>query len=136
MTECNCCGDCCEAIGLTWSQAFVRERADIFEERFRRWVVEELRPITSRRRLRELLPGVTRVEVDNPGLVDTRHWFTCTNFDRENRLCRAHDTRPDTCAGFPWYGGNPRYDALRLYPRCSFHADVEALQLHIDRGLD
>ena len=136
MTECNLCGDCCEAIGLTWSQGFVRESPEIFEERFRRWVVEELRPIHTRRRLRELLPLVGRVEREDPGLVDTRHWFTCTNFNRETRECMAHDTRPNTCAGFPWYGGMPRYDALRLYPRCAFHADVAALELHIDRGRD
>ena len=136
MTECNRCGDCCRAVGLLWSQEFVRDHPELFAERFRRWVVEELVPIPARPRLFELLPAIRRLEEEDPAGLVARHFLECTNFDAQSNLCRAHDTRPDTCAGFPWYGEAPRFDLLRPYPRCSFHADVEALELHLSRGQD
>lgn len=135
MTECSRCGDCCRAVGLIWSQEFVRDHPDLFGERFRRWVVEELRPISAPR-VFQLLPAMAELDVEDPAGLRGRHFFECTNFDAENNLCLAHDTRPDTCAGFPWYGEAPRFDLLRPYPRCSFHADVGALELHITRGSD
>lgn len=47
----------------------------------------------------------------------------CDMFDRESRMCTAHDRRPPVCRGYPWYGR----DAVsgRFLPaRCSYLADL------------
>jgi Fe-S-cluster containining protein len=52
-----------------------------------------------------------------------RYAYTCDAYDRERRICTAHDTRPTTCRGYPWYGRPPVTDAIE-HPRCSYWHDV------------
>lgn len=52
------------------------------------------------------------------------YYYECDMFDPEENLCTAHDTRPDVCRGFPWYGGNPEIVSLQPFPRCTFWEDV------------
>jgi len=35
------------------------------------------------------------------------HHVQCAKFDRETRLCGAHEQRPFTCRGFPFYDHDP-----------------------------
>jgi hypothetical protein len=72
--------------------------------------------------------GRKQAAVINPRLREGSrqrdHFYTCDQFDPETNQCRAHERRPQTCRGFPWYGGPPSAHALRSHPRCSYWADV------------
>lgn len=57
---------------------------------------------------------------------ETRYGFTCDAWDNQTKLCSAHETRPQTCRGFPWYGGepNPSTAEIRLRGHCSYWHDI------------
>lgn len=50
-------------------------------------------------------------------------FYTCRRFDEETRRCTSHDDLPETCAGYPWFDGEPNHLKL-LAPECSYNADV------------
>lgn len=82
-------------------------------------------------------PGITAEEKPTTHFI-ARHWhpipgaadglFTCDQFDPEARLCLAHDSRPEVCRGYPWYGTTPADNGRILSRRCSFWADVPAAE--------
>lgn len=133
MTECNRCGDCCEAIGLPLSHADAA--AITGNSRMDRWARDELEPLVGDAIYARLVP-LAQAERDHPGYVTARWWYTCKNFDREARTCGVHDDKPNACRGFPWYDGEPHHMKLAAYPRCSFWADVEAAELHLEKGAE
>lgn len=102
MTECSRCGDCCENIGLNKTKKELREGFD-----------------------------------SKSGPFILKHWhrsgsggrhtlWTCDLFDKETRLCTAHDDRPAICGNFPYYGSETI--TARLPKRCSYWADLPAEQ--------
>ncbi len=124
MTECARCGDCCDPVILpvhphTWARQQLdgdRELSQRARYQYEFWL-EHWQPI-----------GVLVSEDDDAVVV--AHQVACDQFDHERRLCMAHDSQPDVCSGFPWYG-RPEDDiegrqpiADSLSPRCSFNADV------------
>ena len=54
--------------------------------------------------------------------------YACTAFDRETRLCTAHDDRPPVCQGYPFYTEGPtpeRVESLaKSYPACGYLVDL------------
>jgi len=47
----------------------------------------------------------------------------CDMYDRDSRLCTAHDSRPPVCSGYPWYGHDPD-SGVSLPLQCSYLADL------------
>jgi len=98
-----------------------------------RWIREDLTPLTMNEAYARYFPLLEAAWADSDQVAG-RWFYACRNFDREARLCMVQGDKPPCCSGFPWYGTEPRFGKLAPYPRCSFHADVEALGLHIKRG--
>jgi Fe-S-cluster containining protein len=120
---------CCEAIPLAVTQEQVRMKLPgQIGARTRRWILDELVPI-SRREVRRLYPWrLDHVELPRDPhtgefIADYPTFYRCLNFEPETRRCLAYDDRPDECAGYPEYGG-PIDRAIALPPRCSFRADI------------
>jgi Fe-S-cluster containining protein len=114
------CGACCDPIRLEVTKKTVREN---------NWnsgpfVLKHWRRI-SRAKAAALNPLLLK----NPG----GYFYACDAYDKERRLCTAHDTRPAICSGFPWYneppysqdaGWTPEAETLRPWTECSFWLDV------------
>lgn len=118
MTDCARCGDCCEDIGL--AAKFV-EVVDAARET---GSYPDGSPIHDNGNISFILEHwreTSRIEVVEPTAIAAR--YSCDAFDAQTRECTAHDTRPEVCRRFPWYGGAPTADA-GLSLRCSFWADV------------
>ena len=102
-------------------------RPDEIDDRTRRWVLEELTPISRREGL-DMRPDLRG---RNTLTWARDHWeatyssfYLCSNFDVDTRRCSAYDDRPPVCAGYPHYGKPPRADAVpALPPECSFNVD-------------
>lgn len=116
-TRCTRCGDCCERIHANPVMIFATmaakdpaEQSDVGKSNIAtaRFIMEHW--------------TVKGVVEDELGLV-TQNVYACDQFNAETRECEAHDARPAICAGFPWYGGEPRPESA-LPARCSFNADV------------
>lgn len=140
MTECNGCGTCCDPVPLPVTQMEVRLGKMDLGERERRWILEELTPI-SRRQALELAPylntgGRTDFMKGPDGAVIYPTFYRCKWFDRETRACTNHADRPDVCRGYPWHEGRPD-KTTNLPHECSFRADqglpVEPVPVMISR---
>jgi hypothetical protein len=98
------------------------------DPRTREWIIHDLVPIRRSEALAEM-PWLRRPHVwRNPetGVVyreNDKHYYRCTLFDPATRRCTAHDTRPDTCRGYPWYGADKLGPEKALPPGCEFHLD-------------
>jgi Fe-S-cluster containining protein len=132
VTVCSGCGQCCEVVSFPLTQAEVgRIPPWQIDERTRRWVTEDLKPM-SRRRVRQLRPDL----IDGPARVGKHPvsgemilamvFYSCRLYDPDARRCTDWADRPDVCRGYPdgyesvgW--PNP---AMNLPPRCSFNADL------------
>lgn len=96
MTECNQCGDCCQDINLNWP---------------------ELDKITG-----SLTNMWTYMFISQYWYKNANDRYECRFFDRINRVCKTHATRPPICSGFPWYNKEPK---LKYLPtKCSFWQDL------------
>lgn len=126
MTECARCGDCCDPVILPFhptERATARladPDADLSDKNREdyNFMIAHWRPIRA----------VT--ETDAEGDLIAYYEVRCDMFDKEKRLCGAHESRPPICRNFPWYGraeddveGRAPV-AESLSPRCSFNADV------------
>lgn len=111
---CTKCGDCCETIWVKWSfkdldyavAKFPPNSAygNMTNNNYDAWFIKKYWKIVDER--------------------DGRTRFSCEWWDKETRLCTAHDSRPPICKNFPWYGKEPVAAALDPLPRCSFWQDV------------
>lgn len=134
MTECSRCGDCCERIWLAEDALWrIAERAPLSREDVNSdveyWMARGDEAAALRVRANHLDASFiarhwTVVEEAEGGA-----YHSCDRFDRETRLCTAHDERPPICQGYPWYGHDPQSvvdeRGIFLSPRCSFLEDVK-----------
>lgn len=125
--SCNRCGDCCSpvllspqrhAMMLWWSEQpdpatddkLPPEVAELQRVMWLngQWARHDLRMV-------DILRGATTDLIA----------FECRHFDKDSRLCTAHDQRPPVCSGFPWYDRPPLTAGL-MPPsiRCSYWEDV------------
>jgi Fe-S-cluster containining protein len=130
MTACAQCGLCCEVIGIRADPAYYqRDPKDIvwpgdepeavpliFHEFM--WIKQHFHPIS-----------IEEAIAINPHIVDetTREghsYYTCDAYDKETKLCTAHDDRPAICRDFPWYGKSVNPYNLKSFPRCSYWRDL------------
>lgn len=122
---CNGCGACCSPVTLSMSQEDVRRKLPgQLDARTRRWILEELTPI-SRREGKARAPWVGGGMTLKNGRYspDYSFFYECKNFDPVTRLCAAYDDRPEVCSGYPWYQAAPNPGAA-LPPYCSYREDI------------
>lgn len=128
MTECSRCGDCCDPVIVTFdpkehATRQLAERSDEMED----WARHQYEFF------RDHWASTGTFEAKLPdGDQITAHQVRCDQFNRDTRQCMAHDDKPQTCSGFPWYGRSPDDEhsapiASSLSPRCSFNADVRTM---------
>lgn len=118
MTDCSRCGDCCDPVIVRFDpQARAAEQLADHGDTMEAWARHQYEFFLEHWRSEStFLDGEVTV-----------HRVRCDQFDRETRTCLAHDTRPQVCSGFPWYGREPADPAGDLSPRCSFNADVRTM---------
>lgn len=129
MTDCSRCGDCCDPVIITFDpQVYAAEALARLEgKQTDDWARHQIEFLRDHWRSQS-----TFEETDDDGKPVTVHRVECDQFDKVARTCGAHDTRPQVCSGFPWYGREPDDDLCEpsrasLSPRCSFNADVRTM---------
>lgn len=100
------------------------------DARTRRWVLEDLVPLTPKEVKRIAPWRFDHVEL----MVDpkTGEWvsdyptfYRCLNYDEDTRRCLIWEDRPNVCRDFPHYGpGGTVPPGINLPPRCAFRADI------------
>lgn len=119
---CARCGFCCRAIGVRFAphdvlrQVLAHVAAGVAPGDWL-FFLEHWHPL-GRQQAAAINPRLRE------GLRQRDHFYTCDQFDAVTNLCRAHERRPETCRGFPWYGRPPNATALGSHPHCSYWADV------------
>lgn len=116
---CSKCGDCCEVIAVWFEGGTPMVEADLDGWRNQLASGEPM--------------GMSDAGQRNAEFI-SQHWhriagaadglFTCDQFDRESRLCLAHETRPGICQGYPWYDRQDHPGGLLISRRCAFWEDV------------
>lgn len=123
MTDCARCGSCCDPVILMFDpQERAAERLGSGEP-LEDWSTQQYEFF------RDHWTSTSTFEDDLDGEPVTVHRVRCDQYDPDTRSCMAHDTRPQVCSEFPWYGRDPnsegsRHIAHALAPQCSFNADV------------
>jgi len=141
MTQCNGCegsevAGCCSPVMLPFSRIDAETAPpDKMEPENRRWVLEDLTPISRREGLRRtpyVESGLTIYGNEHTG---ESYWFwsffyECKHYDAATKQCMNYENRPPMCKGFPWYGEAP--DPLKSLPEhCSFKKDVTTVGVTI-----
>jgi Fe-S-cluster containining protein len=103
---CNMCGKCCEAIRLMIPPEQFAEYGPNAEEGSNyRFVYEHWRNISEDEAFRR--NPLLRMQKE-AGLVNGEVWYyECDMYDPVTHKCKAHDTRPHVCRGYPFYGDDP-----------------------------
>lgn len=104
----------------------MRDRS--LSERTRRWLLDDLTPM-SRRDVLAREPWL--LDANEPRLSRSPDggdlfipfFYSCRWFDRETRRCTNWEDRPEPCRAYPWGDGPPDHTAA-LPPTCSFRADI------------
>lgn len=103
-------------------------RDDEIEPENRRWIAEDLTPITRREGLRRTKDYVTKGltilgdERTGDALWVWSHFYECKHYDPATKQCGNYENRPPICSGYPWYG--QQVDNSKALPsECSFRAD-------------
>jgi len=127
MTTCNGCGGCCVVLTLGYPQSEVASGVVRPEARERRFILEELVPISARQAF-DRAPWLhgTRSMPSHPrtGFSPLRFYYRCTNYDEETRRCMDWENRPAMCRSFPTEVPTWPSDNFDLPPACSFNADI------------
>ena len=108
------CGDCCDPVWYPFGPADIRQSA-------------------ATTRAADLVFAAAHWHATGERDDDGRHAYRCDRFDRETRLCTAHDERPPICRGYPWYDDVHRGASDRAGPRqlvvlparCAFREELE-----------
>lgn len=130
MTKCNpaggCNSGCCDPVVLAYSQSDVYRVPGVLEPENRRFVLEDLTPITrgaGLRRASYLKGGVTSGIIGGEIIMMFSFFYECRHFDTTTRECRNYANRPPMCRDFPWYG-EPADETKSIPANCSYSADV------------
>lgn len=128
MTECRPdCGQCCDPVAMAYSVMDAQTGKPMPDEQ-REWILKVGRPLTRREGLRRSpwmgQGGRTYCQDDAGAIVIVwTHFYECSWYDPDRRVCTHYDERPDFCRGFPWFGQGP--DTRKALPgACSFRADI------------
>jgi len=125
-TVCNSCGSCCDPVVLPYTKLDAMTDY-MLPERTRRWVIDDLTPMSRRDVLNRepwLLDRSTRLSVSpDGGDLFVPYFYSCRWFDKAERRCTNWEDRPDPCRAYPWDDGPPQPTAA-LPPTCSYRADI------------
>lgn len=113
MTDCSMCGDCCEDIALSVDHGTIVARIAQGKSAGK-WSKDAQFILTNMRPTGRVVRQGKRV----------KQVLECAKFDKETRLCTAHDDRPELCKQYPWYGGEPKQGDTTMKARCSYLADA------------
>jgi Fe-S-cluster containining protein len=134
--KCNCCGMCCSAITVSKSMkqitncSAVRHYIETGEitnhEEFPDTIVDALFIYLNWKQISEheafkINPYLKKWGRDKG---HKRFFYTCTKFDKENRVCTVHDHNPKVCRKFPWYDGKPIVGEILYSPNCGYTVDT------------
>lgn len=114
--SCNMCGKCCESILIQVSPEDLQNPKNRYKDR--EFMAANFKPMTKE----------TALSI-NPDLVDPRHpdegfYYSCEKYDKESKLCTAHEERPHTCYSFPFYDSPINNQSLLMHKSCSYWLDV------------
>ncbi len=109
---CAGCGNCCERITISSSQATIAAKQT--HPRFGGVLARDAAFIQKWMR-----PTGEVVRVG----AQVRQVWECAAFDPETRRCTQHAARPRMCSEYPWYGRPPTPTTIRE-PTCSYWLDV------------
>lgn len=124
MTTCReGCGACCSPVVLPYGPAEIAAVAARAGERERRWLLDELRPISRREGVRRR-PETRGIQQGANGEFAFAWHYECSNYDAETRRCLAFEERPDVCRLYPDGYDVPLNRSVVLPASCSFRADV------------
>jgi len=119
MPGCNRCGACCRVLTLEQSPQEVRNVAALTAvlgiPSDHRFAAEHWRPLTREE-------AMQRNPIYTSSLAADAYLYSCDMLGADG-LCKAHDTRPLVCRGYPWYGEPPR-DMVLADPDCDYYEDV------------
>lgn len=119
MGECNLCGACCRVLMLEQSPDEVQALAAVTKvlgiPSDHQFAAEHWHPLTRDEAVARNPFYVSRLAADV-------HLYWCDQLGDDNR-CRAHDTRPMVCRGYPWYDQPPREMPL-ADPECGYKVDL------------
>lgn len=120
------CGRCCNPVVLPFARIDVQLRGENLGPEDRRWVLEDLTPM-SRRDAKDLawyqFSRPTLGVVNGRPVPGPAYYFRCRNLDPVTKACGIYDHRPPACEGYPWYGGEPHPD-MAIPPECGYNLDV------------
>jgi Fe-S-cluster containining protein len=115
MTTCNKCGDCCENIWIDID--FIEKIKTTGLDR------KDLTPSKSN--------WIDFYFIKANWISNGDDTYSCNMFNKETRLCEAHDERPPVCVGYPWYGREPNPDnpPFEKYKNCAFWEDINVTKV-------
>jgi Fe-S-cluster containining protein len=110
-------------VTLPFTQAEAsRLLVDPRDARTRRWIIDDLSPMT-RREAKLRMPYLFKDNLVGTIEEPMPFFFSCRHFDIEARVCGNYEDRPEACRDWPWKGGPPQHSNA-LPPTCSFNADI------------
>jgi len=119
MPSCNKCGACCRVLTLPQSPDEVRQIAAVTSilgmPSDHRFAAEHWHPLTR-------AEAMQRNPLYTMQLKPDAYLYRCDMLG-DDGLCKAHETRPSVCRGYPWYDEPPR-DMPLADPDCDFYEDV------------
>lgn len=139
MTECSKCGNCCDPVNIGWHPEGDKikyylplpdPRSDAGWKKWGR--TKQSRRSAIKGWLTAKFVSKNWHVIDGPEDVNDPEgsWkATCDYFDKNTRLCTAHDDRPPICSDYPWYGQAPTRELAdrNINNICSFMADVRTV---------
>ena len=93
-SKCNCCGECCRVINLQYT----KKRLMKIKNPSVKFILEHWYRI-SREEAHKRQPSKGYLN----GWSGS-YFYVCDAWDEETRLCKIHESRPEICSGFPFYG--------------------------------
>lgn len=121
QAKCNMCGKCCEVIALPIPPEHL-DPASGMRYVDSKFMFENFVPVDAET-ARSINPHII---IESEELLNgtEQYFYTCKQYDKENKLCMAHEQRPHVCSGFPWYNKPIHNIALRMHMSCSYWEDV------------
>lgn len=119
---CNKCGKCCQAIIIPVPQDQILNSKAVGGDYG--FALNNWKPITEEEAY-AINPHLKTWDVHNRGTYnrDGVSFWTCTQYDHETKLCKAHEKRPSVCSGYPFYGRE--YNLPENFPfydnKCGFN---------------
>jgi len=124
MSECKKCGTCCKVIYLPISPEKVEaisKDTNSPDHANAKFVHENWIPLSTEQ-AREFNPFVVS-QVDECGR--SLYYYSCTRLDSVTNLCTVHDSRPQVCVDYPWYGRPPHPSEMWYTPDCGYVRDYD-----------